>query len=426
MLSDDFAMQKIVVGYSGGLDSHVLLDCLHTLKQCHPAPFTLVAIHVDHRLHAKSGQWLAHCRAICQHYAIPLIIKTVATKPAKGDSIEAFARQARYECIAPHIDNGSVFVSAHHQRDQAETLLLQLMRGAGHDGLKGMPVIKAFANGHYCRPLLHTPYRNIIDYAHSKQLDFIDDSSNADERFDRNYIRHQVLPVLAARFPQSEQAIAKSARWLAEIPTPQPIERLAIDWLRQQTNARQKSAIRQYVKAKTGGSLNFRQTKYICRHIIHAAIDKHPSLNVNRFVIRRHAGELIITERLPDISLADLGQGVIINGEDKDFAPIAHLRWQAGKGLILDDSQSLSLKPLQTHTKFHPHYREHSQSIKKLLYDARIPAWLRPMIPGIYQTISGRQALIAIPNIGVAKTHYQQTPNAMMPRWIIRPKFVKL
>lgn len=416
----DHPAKHYIVGYSGGRDSHVLLDICYRLSQAQLLP-KLSAIHVNHQLNVNADAWAKHCQAICQGYGIPLITETIHDKPNAGDSIEAFARQARYAVIHPYITHDTVFLSAHHQRDQAETFLLQLMRGAGLDGLRAMPVIKAFGKGHYLRPFLTAEYSAIVDYANDQQLDFIEDDSNNDTRFDRNYVRHEILPVLENRFPQACQSIATSAAWLAEVEEAPAPESLPIEHLQTLPKKAQKQQIRAYIKSKTQLSLSQTQIDYILSHHLHAARDKHPLLTINHVVIRRHQGHIIATEQLPQMSITDWMNQTIHYGENSNFPPMATLTWQVGQGMV-DSGKTLTLQPLNTSEHFHPHTRHHSQSIKKLLLEYGIPSWLRTVTPGIY---AGSQ-LIAIPGIGISKTHYSDSPKAMMPIWQIAPRFVRL
>lgn len=416
-----YPTQKLLIGYSGGRDSHVLLTLLTELKQAGKIKNDLVAIHINHQLQSAATAWAKHCQTICNHYSIPLIIATVTSRPKSGDSIEAFARNARYHLIKQYLDEDTIFLSAHHQSDQAETVLLQLMRGAGLEGLRAMPTIKPFGTGYYLRPLLHVKHSDITAYAEQHQLHFIDDSSNADTRFDRNYIRHEILPLLKQRFPTAEQNIARSAAWLSEIPDTRAPSTLLIDTLKQLPLSEQKQTIRNYIKGKTAHSLTQTQTQYIIQHHLSAAPDKHPTLLIGQYVVRRHQGEIIITEQLPENIEHLFYQETITLREEKVFSPFSQLAWQSGEGLLLNN-ESLTLKPLSGRDRFHPHNRTHSQTIKKLMAEYHIPPWLRSLTPGIYLA----NELVAIPNIGVAQKYYHKSVSARMPLWQISPKFVKI
>lgn len=407
------------VGYSGGRDSHVLLHWLWQLSKVGQLTTPIVAIHVNHRLQKLSDSWVTHCQRICDEYGIELLIETVTQKPQTGESIEAFARQQRYGLIEKHLKGGDIFISAHHQRDQAETFLLQLMRGAGLDGLQSMPLIRPFGAGQYLRPLLNVGYADIVEYALQNQLDFVTDPSNEGTQFERNFFRHQVLPLLKQRFPQAEKAIARSAAWLAEVPKAMAPQKLTLTTLKQLPAEKQKQQVRAFVKDKINTTLSQRQTDYLIKHHLTAAADKQPLLNVGEYVIRRYADELLITTQLPHVITKDFIANVGA-GQSYQLDKVAKLQWQTGQGGLIDDTYQL--KPLSGATRFHPHTRSQRSSVKKLLHEYGIAPWLRPWFLGLYLG----DELVAIPNVGVSITHFRQDENAQLPRWIIKQKFVKL
>ncbi len=150
----EYPAKRYLIGFSGGRDSHVLLDVLVRLCEQGKLHTPVTVIHVNHNLNPKADEWTIHCQSVCDDYGIPCIVETVTDTPKSSESIEAFARNARYQLIEKHLHEGDIFLSAHHQRDQAETFLLQLMRGAGLDGLRAMPVIRDLGLGRYLRPLL--------------------------------------------------------------------------------------------------------------------------------------------------------------------------------------------------------------------------------------------------------------------------------
>ena len=204
---------SLCVAYSGGMDSHVLLHALARLAPDYP--FQLRAIHVDHGLHDDSPGWSKHCEEVCSTLDIPLLIRQVDIAHARGDSLEASARKARYAVLSAELDQDEYCLTAQHLDDQAETVLLQLLRGAGMHGLAGMPALAELGQGYLARPLLVFPRTALSDYAQRHQLHWIDDPSNLDERHDRNYLRHRVMPLLTGRWPGAPTALARSARHAA-------------------------------------------------------------------------------------------------------------------------------------------------------------------------------------------------------------------
>lgn len=201
------------IAFSGGLDSTVLLHLLADLARREKLP-PLSAIHVHHGLQSAADTWPEHCAQVCAQLGIALDIVRVQVAP--GASLEQAARNARYQAFTARLGPGEVLLSAQHRDDQAETLLFRLLRGAGVRGLAAMPTGRALGKGHMIRPLLDCSRAELQAYAQSHGLAWIEDPSNADERFSRNFLRRQVMPLLAERWPQVMASLARSARHLGE------------------------------------------------------------------------------------------------------------------------------------------------------------------------------------------------------------------
>ena len=201
------------IAFSGGLDSTVLLHLLVHLAKTESLP-TLSAIHVHHGLQAAADAWPDHCQSVCDALGVPLQVVRVQVQP--GASIERAARDARYAAFIEATQANEVLMTAQHRDDQAETLLFRLLRGAGVRGLSGMPSERPLGRGHLLRPLLNITRAELEAYATEHQLSWIDDPSNQDHQFSRNYLRHQVFPVLTARWPQAVATMARSAAHLSE------------------------------------------------------------------------------------------------------------------------------------------------------------------------------------------------------------------
>ncbi|WP_413703489.1 tRNA lysidine(34) synthetase TilS [Pseudomonas sp. Pseusp16] len=201
------------IAYSGGLDSTVLLHLLAHLAKTESLP-ALSAIHVHHGLQAVADAWPEHCSSVCAALGVPLQIVRVQVQP--GASLERAARDARYHAFSEVIRPGEVLLTAQHRDDQAETLLFRLLRGAGVRGLSGMPRQRPLGKGHLLRPLLDATRAELEAYAAEHQLRWIEDPSNQDRQFSRNFLRHQVFPVLTTRWPQAMATMARSAAHLSE------------------------------------------------------------------------------------------------------------------------------------------------------------------------------------------------------------------
>jgi tRNA(Ile)-lysidine synthase len=204
------AATRVCVAYSGGSDSTVLLHALAELRGQMPSHFALTAHHVHHGLSTNADAWAAHCAEQCAALGVPLTVTRVDVNTQTGSGIEASARNARFAAL-DQLDV-DVIVLAHHARDQAETLLLQLLRGSGPAGLAAMPGV-AFR---YARPLLNLPKTALQNYAEAHALSWIEDESNADNRFSRNRLRNTVWPALIGAFPAAENTLVRAAEHQAD------------------------------------------------------------------------------------------------------------------------------------------------------------------------------------------------------------------
>ncbi|MBK7356127.1 tRNA lysidine(34) synthetase TilS [Propionivibrio sp.] len=206
---------RVCVGLSGGLDSVVLLHALNRLVSSTDIPFALTAVHVHHGISPNADAWAEFCVEYCQRQAVPLSVVHVAVPRCGGDGLEAAARRVRHDVFAKC--DADWLALAHHHDDQAETVLLNLLRGAGIAGAAGMRAERAQPYGpRLVRPLLDVPRSVIKDYAAEYSLPWIDDESNGDLRYRRNFLRHAVLPPLKVKFPGAQQALARAADHFAE------------------------------------------------------------------------------------------------------------------------------------------------------------------------------------------------------------------
>ena len=205
---------RLFVGFSGGLDSSVLLHLLATLPAARARG--LCAVHVDHGLHPDAAAWARHCRDVAASYDVPCLVEAVAVDRDGGLGIEAAARAARYAAFARHLQADDILVLAHHRDDQVETVLLRLLHAAGHEGVAGMRAWRAFGAAWLWRPLLEQPRLALEAHARQHAIAGIDDASNRDPTFARNRLRHGVLPTLRSAWPDADARIAASAARLRE------------------------------------------------------------------------------------------------------------------------------------------------------------------------------------------------------------------
>ncbi len=203
---------RYAVAFSGGLESSVLLHALASNRAAHGRK--ILAVHIDHGLQPESSSWADFCKEFATDLGVDIIVKRVSVDLAAGAGPEAAARQARYDALRSILQPADWLLSAHHLDDQAETVIYNLMRGSGTSGLAGMASVRRLGNGWLIRPLLDVARGQLLQYAEAHSIDYISDPSNSDEALDRNYLRHQVLPRLEARWPDAW--LSESACWLAQ------------------------------------------------------------------------------------------------------------------------------------------------------------------------------------------------------------------
>lgn len=213
----------IVVAYSGGVDSHVLLHALHYLRQQAQLNFQLSAIHIHHGLSDNADQWQSHCQQVCKQLAIPFQTANVSLNLKPRQSLEAHAREMRYQKLVELAPVNSQVLLGQHQDDQLETFLLQLKRGAGPKGLSAMGRTWQASDKsntektvNFYRPLLDMSRQAILAYAQTHKLTWCEDESNQNTDFERNFLRHKVLPIMQQRWPGIASTVARSAALCAQ------------------------------------------------------------------------------------------------------------------------------------------------------------------------------------------------------------------
>lgn len=292
------AGQRLVVGLSGGVDSIVLLHCLRELVPRWRA--NLAALHVHHGLSPNAGCWAAHCRGLCADWDIPLDVVQVAVERGSDDGLEAAARRARHEAFAK--TPGDWIVLGHHRGDQAETLLFNLLRGTGLRGASAM----SETNGRLLRPLLCVGRDRIAGYAREHDLPWVEDESNADTRLSRNYLRHEVLARLDARFPGCTGNLAAATSRFAEALTlldqlaimdlgaHAPEFPLPIDVLTVLDEPRGRNLLRYLLQRRHVGIPSESRLREALHQIVHAAPDRHPAVGLGSWRILRRGRQVVL------------------------------------------------------------------------------------------------------------------------------------
>lgn len=207
--------RRLLVAFSGGLDSTVLLHQLTLLRDSVAPELQIRAMHVHHGLSAQANNWVVHCQSLCRQWKVPLEVAYVRLS-GDGQGIEAEARQARYQALTEILFTDEVLLTAQHQDDQCETVLLSLKRGSGPAGLSAMPERLDFAHTQLLRPLLNMSRIELERWAAEHQLSWIEDESNQDDKYDRNFLRLRVLPVIQQRWPHFARSVTRSAQLCGE------------------------------------------------------------------------------------------------------------------------------------------------------------------------------------------------------------------
>jgi tRNA(Ile)-lysidine synthase len=388
------------IAFSGGLDSTVLLHLCAELQRQQPE-YRFAAIHVHHGLQPAAEAWAAHCGSVCERLGIPLRIQPVKAEARHGQSPEEAARNARYNAFRALIGPGDAVLTAQHLDDQAETLLLQLFRGAGLAGLAAMPEWIEFSPGYLMRPLLGISREGLQAYAEIHRLDWVEDPSNRDEGYDRNLLRNRIMPLLKQRWPSLTQSLSRSARHcaeahealesraralLAEARHPQR-NTLLIEGLRELLPHDQRLVLRAWLKAS---GFRMPSTKVLERMIeqgLNAAADRNPAVRWPEGEVHRYRRELHLMPPLPRLA----------PGARLEWANTERLRLPEGNGeLIVKPTSSRGIPgAVWQAARIRVGYREGgekirlagrdgSHALKKLYQEAGIPPWLRERMPLIY------------------------------------------
>jgi len=386
------------VALSGGCDSSVLLHALNRCAGKLAAP--LHAVHVHHGLLPDADRWTEHCRTTAGRLAVPCDILSVDAAPRPGESPESRARQARYGALAAHLPDRAMLLTAHHRDDQAETVLLQLLRGAGPAGLAGMAALAECDFGWLGRPLLDIERADVRAHAIRHALVWVDDPSNADTRFDRNYLRLEVMPLLRARWPGLGIALARSAghcaaaerlaaarggRLLANARGTDRY-RLPLAYLLRETADDQALLLRHWLVAAGLPVPDANRLRRLISEVALAGANAMPMVRWPGAQVRRYRGALYAMPTLP--AIPDEAQIAWPTGRALELPGGLGELVLGESGLALDagalGSGKLSVRFRGEGIAATPAGRRGRRSFKRLCQDWGVPPWLRRRIPLFY------------------------------------------
>jgi len=400
------------IAFSGGLDSTVLLHLIST--QIAPPINSLVnVIHINHGLSRHAQQWESHCKQFCESLNFSYHTVAVDARPKPGESPEGAARRARYCAFEHLIQHDDAVVTAHHQDDQIETFFLQLFRGAGPKGLAAMPLLKPLGAGYLFRPLLLCSRSQLENYAKENHLNWIEDESNFDIAFDRNYIRHQLMPIIKKRWPGSAITLKRVIEISAQtdglldelaaidyedifIPDNQT---LTITKLITLSSARQQNLIRYWIRQLDLPLPNQIKLKEIINSVIGASQDANPVVKWQGAEIRRYRDDLYA---IPPLIPHDASQIIVWDLQDKREIELPNglgklKAIQCNKddnrdtsdngdngGLHIPTNATITIRFRQGGEKCQLPNRDGHHDLKKLFQEWGVPTWQRDRIPLIY------------------------------------------
>lgn len=428
-------VRRLLVGFSGGVDSTVLLHLARQWSSQSGLP--LLAIHVNHQLSPFAREWQQHCQAVCEQWGVPFHAETVQVQNS-GQGLEAAARNARYAAFARVVGAGDLLLLGHHQDDQVETVMLRLFRGSGVLGLRGMDVMSTWREAQILRPLLSCSKRDLVDFASRQGWSWVEDDSNARDDFDRNFLRRQVLPVLAQRWPSLSGAVQRSARHcdeaqrlLDELAKSDLLSRVddhgglsfADADLEVLSPARQRNLIRYWLRCQGVSLPSETQLEQILTAVIPASADATPVVQWSGAEVRRHGGVLHALRPLASVpaeptlfETLEAGEYPVASGGIVTvlaMAGDAGIRHVASLARLRQGRLTLRYRQGGERCKL---VGRPTRPLKKILQESDLAPWWRDRLPLVYVDA----ALALIPGIGVCEG-FQARPSEAGVRFDWRP-----
>lgn len=414
---------SIILGLSGGLDSVVLLDILSHISKNYPN-ISITAVYINHNLQEESKSWdKTNQQLVTKYNSIKYLSFSVDINKIeiKNKGLEAAARTARYTIFKSLVGNkNTILLTAQHADDQAETFLLQLMRGAGPKGLAAMPKLKSFSHGLHYRPLLNIARQELETYAEQNNLTWVEDKSNQDISLDRNFLRHNILPIIKNRWPHVANSIGYSAQFCAEntellnqylkqdyenCSVDLSLELLGVNYLALKIPSLNKYSINHKIQLirywleqqdiKSPGRAKLNQ---IITSVLESKIDSCAEVVWDNYAIRKYMQCLVVMPYSCTLDVESSSQSNCINYKLGEQLVIFSKRLKISSRLInvseINKSNKNRVIFLHTDTisiKFRiggercrPYDRSGSVSVKKLLQEQKVPAWYRNRVPMVY------------------------------------------
>lgn len=404
-------IKRWVLAFSGGMDSSVLLHALRSVSMASGAE-EIVALHINHQLSDAADDWQRHAQSFAEVLGVAFYAESVSVEEC-GRGLEDAARQARYAVFEQFLKPSDVLLMGHHSDDQVETMLLRLMRGAGPAGLAGIRAQRPVGEGLLYRPLLDLSRQHLRDYAEQHQLQWVEDDSNSDTRFDRNYLRAQVLPQLAERWPGFQTRWQQSANLCAQqaqhqdgvlaalLPTLDARrerfgDSVSLDALQQNSPDMQLSLLR-YWLLQMGVQADLAPLQQAQQQLLSGRQDSVAQVCIGAAAqksLRGFNGRLYLLDLLPPLPAVDGLQTLLLSDTGVDL-PLGELLFSSASTAALNSlaGRCIEWRLRAGGERCKPAGRQHSQTLKKLLLEYRLEPWLRPYAPLIY--IDGELAAVA-------------------------------
>lgn len=400
------------IALSGGLDSCVLLHSLVALQ----LPVKIQALHINHQISPNANAWQQHCAVFCAQLNTPFTAVKVEVKNT-GRGIEDAAREARYAVFEQHLAIGDYLLTAHHADDQSETMLLRLMRGTGPRGLAAMAQQRPLAAGTLYRPLLNFSRAELEAYAKAQNLSWVNDESNTNDHYDRNYLRNQVMPLLRERWPafaskwqQTADLCAANEALIEELAAQDLLladfkaalvgTSISLPYITSLSVSRRHNLIRSWLRGQSLSAPEQQHLQQIEQQLIGARQDAETQITWGDVSLR------VYRQRVYALPLADLP---FPSDASIEFASTinlpANFRLEFEKfeihltPLLKADLPDLQVRFRQGGERCKPVGRAHSQTLKRLLQEYGIAPWLRESLPLIY---SGNN-LVAVANLWICE-----------------------
>nr|WP_287857365.1 tRNA lysidine(34) synthetase TilS [Klebsiella sp.] len=386
--------RQFLLAFSGGLDSTVLLHRLVRWREQDPT-IQLRAIHIHHGLSANADGWVAHCQQVCQQWQVPLLVERVVLGD-EGLGIEAHARQARYQAFRMALLPGEALVTAQHLDDQCETFLLALKRGSGPTGLSAMSGESNFAGTKLLRPLLNERRESLYQWAMTHQLAWIEDESNQDDAYDRNFLRLRIVPLLSARWPHFAEAVARSASLCgeqeqlldemlaAELVTLMAEDgSLAVEPLTTLSAPRRAALLRRWLGAHNALMPSRDVPERIWREVAQAREDAFPCLRLGDFTVRRYQQRLHWVKYIPGqteavLSWPDISEPLLLP------ADLGELALEPGGALREPNQGDTVTIRFRASGNLHIVGRHGGRKLKKIWQELGVAPWRRDTTPLLF------------------------------------------